>query len=196
MRKHLIIFLLIGSMFLISPSLYAFPFIEVEGFVDPTAASLTDLGDGTSAITNLVYFFSVTRSYSGALMDYISLEFESSVFKSLYEGKINVLSGWTKSIFLPEKPEDSTYLELTAGTPIGLGQTLSFSVDAIIYNAALLDPSLWREGDIWGQSWFAFDTNNGGDGGSTAPVPEPTAMLLFGTGLVVSGFLGKKFKKI
>jgi hypothetical protein len=111
------------------------------------------------------------------------------------ESSITVSSGWNNLVLLPDEAGDSSYLTLRAGTLIGLGQTLSFSLDAIIYNAALSDPSFWGEGDVWGQSWFATDTKRGGDGGSTAPVPEPASMLLFGTGLLFSGLISRKYKK-
>lgn len=45
---------------------------------------------------------------------------------------------------------------------------------------------------------FFFDsstlTTSGVRNSNTASVPEPTAMVLFGTGLVLFGFIGRKFK--
>lgn len=192
MRKKIAVLLLLGSVFLISPALHAFPFLEVEGFVNPYAATFTDLGNGTSKVTNLAYSFFVTSSALGAEMITLSLEFESDVFKSLTSAYNYNPSDWNDFSWTWNQ---STYLLSVAGSPIAAGDTLSFLVDAIIYNAALYNPSLWQEGQVWGQSWVAFDSRFGGDGGSTAPVPEPTAMLLFGTGLAAFGFIGRRFKK-
>ncbi len=192
MKRKSAIFLLVGSIFLVSNILYAFPFIEVEGYVNPSAATIQDINDGTSKVTGLMYSFTVNSSWLGAEMKLLSLEFENDVFKSLLSADNYIPSDWKDFSWTWN---ESTYLLSLGGSSIGVGETLSFTVDAIMFNNALSSPSLWQEGKIWGQSWFALDTRGGGDGGSTAPVPEPAAMLLFGTGLALFGFIGRKFKK-
>jgi hypothetical protein len=173
--------------------LYAFPCIEVEGFVNPSAVTVTDRGDGTTYVANLIYSFTVTYSWFEAEMDALSLRFSNDVFKEITLVNYYLPSNWTHKTFVTN---DNSYLLSLGGSTIGVGETLSFSLDTVMFSQALGNPSFWEKGQLWVQSWTAGDTLGGGDGGTTAPVPEPTAMLLFGTGLVVSGFLGKKFKKI
>jgi hypothetical protein len=48
---------------------------------------------------------------------------------------------------------------------------------------------------LWGDFYFASSTLTATGYNNTAPVPEPASMLLFGTGLIVFGFTGRKLKK-
>ena len=97
---------------------------------------------------------------------------------------------WTTSNLVSSS--GSFYTLSAAGSPLGVGDSLSFAVDVLLYSAALSDSTLWNEGQVWGQSWMARDTLGGGDGGSTAPVPEPGTMILLGTGLVGLASLGRR----
>lgn len=45
-----------------------------------------------------------------------------------------------------------------------------------------------------GDFYFDYSTLKASGYNNTAPVPEPASMILFGTGLVVFGFAGRKFK--
>jgi len=203
MKKLLkMLMLSILSVFLIAGFAMAYPFIEVEGYVNPYAATITDNLDGTSTVTNLQYTFNVTGSAGGAEMSLLSLEFEGDVFVSVDSLTFDQPIDW--AVTQLTSPYGNIY-ELTragaTGTTIGLYESLQFTVSLIINNNALTDPSLWDEGQIcWGQSWTARDTLGGGDGGSTtpapAPVPEPTTILLLGTGLLgLVGYNRKRFSK-
>ena len=173
----------------------AYPFVEVEGFVDPSAATFLDLGNGTINVAGLLYSFSVTGADGGAELNYLSLEFEPDVFKSVLSNPYGyVPNDWTSSLI--ESSSGSTYAISTAGSTLGMGENLTFAIDVLMYSAALSDSALWNEGQVWGQSWFAGDTLHGGDGGSTAPVPEPGTLLLLGTGLLgLASFRRRKILK-
>lgn len=194
-KKNIILSISLIAMSLLvgfSNNAEAFPFIEVEGFVNPnpTGSVVTDNGDGTSTFSDVDYWFNVTGSIFGAEMDFLSLEFEGGVFVSI--GTISGIDPADWSTFVFPSPSGSSYQLASAGTTLGVGETLSFTMsDVIVYNSALSDPSMWQEGQVWAQSWYAGDTIGGGDGGSTA-VPEPSTLLFLGSGLLGLGLLGRK----
>ena len=185
-------------------TVHAWPYTEVEGFVNPYVGTVVD--DGTyTTFGEVQYTFNVTKAsywndyvltpdpYLGpdpnplAAMDGISLEFNSNTFQSFGA----VLPGYTPPdwTFFPA----STYEIGISGSTLGLGGQLQFSVkDVVVLNEALIDPDLWQEDAIWGQSWLSTDTLGGGDGGSTALVPEPGTLILFGSGLVGLFYVRRK----
>jgi len=165
-------------------SVYAYPYIEVEGFANPTSfGTVTDNLDGTTTFSDVQYRFNVVTADFGAMVNKLNLEFESDVFKSLGSLSFNNPLDWSSSTMTSSS--GSVYEIASAGTTIGAGQKLVFTMaDVVVYNAALAGDALWQEGQMWGQSWDAYDTNGGHDGGSTALVPEPGTILLFGAGLV------------
>jgi hypothetical protein len=183
------------SVFLVAGSAMAFPYTEVEGNVNPYAATITYNGDGTSTLTGLQYTFTVTDSMLNAEMDFLSLEFENDVFTSVSSLNFVNPPDWTP--LLDFSTFGSLYKISSGGTTIGVGESLQFTVDVVMNNAAFTDSSLWQEGQIWGQSWLSGDTLRGGDGGSTSsPVPEPSTVMLVGTGLLgMIAFGRKRFNK-
>ena len=183
------------SVFLVAGSAMAYPYLEVTGLVDPGTA-ITDNNDGTSTLLGVEYTFYVDTADLGAEMNSLNLEFGSDVFTSV-SGLIFVNpTDWSDSLLISSS--GSIYEITSAGTFIGVGESLQFTVNITMNNAAFTDSSLWNEGQVWGQSFTAGDTLNGSDGGSTAPVPEPATVMLVGTGLLGMIAFGRKrfIKKI
>lgn len=194
MKKLLIVLMALMLACLFSTSyVQAYPFIEVEGYVSP--GSYVNNGDGTSTFSEISYLFTVTTADFGAEMDFLSLEFESDVFDS-----VGTLSGinpadWTTATLTSSS--GSVYQIASAGTTLGAGQSLSFTMqDVVLFNDALSNPLLWQEGQFWAQSFVAGDTLGGSDGGSTAATPEPGTLLLLSSGFMGAGyFLRHKIRR-
>jgi hypothetical protein len=184
MRKRISIFLLVGALFLISNTLYAYSF-DVDGIVNTSAATSEPSINGTTLVSNILYSFTVVSSPPGSEMWFLGVQFDRDLFQSLSVYDFDPSSWYNFTI----NSTDDT-LMLSFGVPtIGVGETLSFALNAVLFNSALDNPSLWS------QSWLAMSTSGAVDSGSTAPVPEPASMLLFGSGLIAFAFGKRKFAK-
>lgn len=183
MKKIMVCLVVIFAMisFVGLTTVHAYPFIEVEGFVDPYVGTVVNNG-ATTTFSEVEYSFIVTSAAPGAEMNFLSLGFDVDVFAGF--GSLSLIPvDWTYT--LTTSPEGNTYTMTTAGTTIGVGEQLNIIIsDLVVYNEALVPGNdLWQEGQIWAQSFLAGDTLGGGDGGSTTLVPEPGTLMLFGLGL-------------
>lgn len=183
MKKVIVCLVAILTLFLLAglTSVHAYPYQEVEGFVNPTSATTIIDNGTTTTFSEVSYLFNVTYADFGAEMDSLSLEFEKDVFAGFGAISFDMPGDWSYSVL---SPPTSWYMLANAGTTVGMGDQLRFTVsDVVVYNDALAGNALWQEGQIWAQSWVSGDDLGGNDGGSTALVPEPGTLMLFGAGL-------------
>ncbi len=174
------------------------PHLEITGWVNPNYASLDEnVVDGTTTL-DVEYLFSVDNAIEGAEMNLLSLEFERDVFASVNSFTVTNPDDWAVSEFDEPFTGFSRY-EIssagTTGTTLGKGDKLVISAKLTLFNDALTNADLWDEGQIWGQSWVALSTLGLGDGGSTAPVPEPATLFLLGSGLAGLALYGRRKKQ-
>jgi len=166
------------------------------------------------SLTGIAQFF-FTIETPGVEVDHVTLEFENDIFNlaELNSTDFTVLAplDWqTSLIFVDNQPGTDD-----AKASISFGDTMATSLNdpiiievaytllnAEMYNNAIGDGWEWDEGQAWGLSYSLGNSNISGleeiltsyhvSTGSTAPVPEPATMLLFGAGLLGIGFLKRK----
>ncbi len=183
MKKIAVFLVVIFTVFAFAglTSVYAYPYLEVEGFVNPTSSTTIVNNGTTTTFSNVTYRFNVVTADMGAAMNALSLEFESDVFAGMGSILFDSPADWNVSSMTSSS--GNVYELMSAGTKIGLGDKLMFTVsDLVVYNDALIPGN--NLGQTWGQSWFSGDDLGGNHGGWTTVVPEPGTLLLFGSGLV------------
>lgn len=195
----LILAVVVVGTFMLAGTAKALPF-DSSGWVDPNYGDSWD--SNTLFGTARYYFYWDNQNVSVTELD---LQFEGDIFNldELDTSDFNVigLSDWSTSI---HEESDTLYWSISSGTGI------DYTQDPIILDAqyTLLSSSRYSYGnntyasetEEWGwneaqganTAWVQKYTLTGTgyiSGGSTAPVPEPTSLLLFGTGLLgLAGF--------
>jgi hypothetical protein len=181
--------ILIGFLlFLTVGTARAFPFTEVEGFVNRFASVTNDNGEGATTFEDFEYTSVAGAPAFGAKMDWMSFGFERDILNPIASLKF-VKASHRKAKHWPFS--GSRYEITSAETHLDQEELLVFTDDLVVDNSALGDPELWQGGPIWTQPRSA-DRLGGGDGGPITPVPEPATMLLFGSGMLATFAFGRR----
>jgi len=191
--------LFLGILFF-APNVFAYP---VLGYVDPASGSAYSLATTTSGTATYSFRIGDISPYT---LGGINVSFEDDVFDpaNTYVIPGSQPSGWTLSF----GPSFGGLHIASTSDPSNIGiasnHALSFQVHFKLLQDALTLDSLgaWSEGGPWQQGWaptyIDAQGNNisGSIGGSTAPVPEPATMLLFGISLItVAGYGRYRIKR-
>jgi PEP-CTERM motif-containing protein len=173
--------------------------IPILGHVDLGAGynpSTTTTGTAVFTFANI----NDNNSLTNFSLNGLSLTFEGDVFNLGNTGIIpgSLSSGWT---VLGTVPGGTFELEFVGGPGIPEGGEVTFAANYTLLGPANILP--WSEGGAWELGFGSTGILAIGPmnlpiftGGSTSPAPEPTSLLLLGSGLAGLGLLGRRrFRK-
>jgi hypothetical protein len=194
MKKNLVILLAAILIFTLAGKASAIPFDDFIDNWNGLGAALIIQGNTFSYSHNISD--SVDLSKNKVTSAYLELDFAGA----LDLDRVYIpLVGWVDGReFVRYSLEGTSWMEIGE---IDTSNNPPYGVDDVY--RTIVDVGLINDDGILNVLLNVY--NPGGTGtifldhsrltGTAAPVPEPASMLLFGTGLVVFGFAGKKLKK-